>query len=141
MKYFLKRALQRNGVAQIIAVRGQQVKPSTSGQARRDQVCTRKFKLGWELPFAARQSYFSAGVMHDASDPVFSRRIGQNLEPAKVLSLHGGTGLYLDTHRLSRRVFQDNVYFLSRRRAPVIKLWLCLAPGRLLPHFHHNEVL
>ncbi len=83
---------------------------------------------------------FSATVKHDASDPTFSCCIGQNLEPANVLSVQSGAGLNLDADEVSGRIFEDNVHLLPRGRSPVIKLWLFLALRRLLSQFHHNKV-
>src|SRR6266566_3191019 len=77
--------------------------------------------------------------MDDSPNPSFASRVGERSQAVNVTLTQSGTGFHLDAYQMPGRVFQHDVYVLSRSCAPVEELRLGIAPGRLLFQFHQNK--
>jgi hypothetical protein len=81
---------------------------------------------------ASKGDNLCAGIEHHTANPAPAGRTGQSLQPPNVAAMQSCTGFYFHAYQMPSRVFQHDVHFLSRSRAPIKQLWLSLAPGRLL---------
>jgi len=83
------------------------------------------------VQISGKRNDFCSSIENHSADPAFAHGAGHRLQTTHVVSPQRSASSYFHTDQSPGIVFQNDVHFLTTSGAPIIKLRLNLAPGRL----------